>query len=190
MNQVIHSDKQSGSLFALFHHRGGVGYNLLLLKCSFDTNSWIKYNIYGIIPSIYHPQRNTAVFDSKHERIYFHAPSRVGDRKHSLTIFQIIGEYEYKINTIYANSRIDTRPFLNMIMINDQVHLIGGDNDKHFKYDPQENCFEIAHNLYDMMGTEELFGHGLIKIKNKLLMFGGDQSHEYGKALNTIGYNL
>ena len=165
---IVLYDNIRNSLFAIKHKLG-------LFKYSFDTDSWTKYQIKSSLKkslircSSYH----AAVINCKTNTIYlFNASYSI------MTKFQIMNNNKsiMELHQMPTDITADSQA----IIIKDECHIIGGfNNNKHIKYNTKTQKYQILHNFEKLFNFRHLLNHKLIKIQNKLLIFGGYDGDKY-----------
>ncbi len=160
---IIFFDEQSNSLYT-FHSTNG------LYKYSFDINSWNKYITIqnDLNPFFFNTRCPTSAINCNTNTIYIY-----GGNLKSLGKLKITdNENKWDVTDNLIESDVGAQA----IIINDEFHVIGGyKSNKHLKYMEQTKQFKVLHSFDTMFPTKvEEFGlHRLVKVKNKLLMFGG-----------------
>ena len=148
-----------------------IGRSTGFLQYSFDTNSWIRYEIKSSntsLPSFYY---DAATIDYEEKTLYCYETK-------SVTKFQIMNNSETKMEIIELPFEIGDD--FKAIIIKDECHIIGGDyNNKHIKYNTKTHKHQIIHDFKQVFNLDNLYWHQLIKIQNKLLIFGGCDGNNY-----------
>ena len=77
------------------------------------------------------------------------------------------------------------------IMINNEFHVIGGyRNNKHLKWNETIRKFEKLHDLRKAINWNGIGRHSMVKIKHKLLVFGGYDKHQHQYINNIYEYDI
>ncbi len=162
-----------------------------LLKYSFNTDSWTKQMVINQLarplyfPSFgsYASRLNPSAINSKANTIYF--ISSTGS----------IAKLQIKDDRTPTNWEIinPVHPFQvpfgsKAVILNNTFHIIGGYyNNYHVKWNDTLNQFETLHNLNKINSNQCGFGlHQVVKIKNKLILFGGREPNNGNKILDRI----
>ena len=163
---VVLYDNICYSLFAIKNKIG-------LLKYSFNTDSWTKYQIKtSLNKSLFKCLSDcAAAINCKTKTIYLF------NKPYSIIKLQIMNNNETKMEEIIIKTPQIKIPFVgsNAINIKDECHIIGGyqNHNKHIKYNTKTQKCQIIHDFKSPFDLNVIYLHKLIKIQNKLLIFGG-----------------
>ena len=151
---------------------------LQLLKYSFITDSWIKYKIQPLLPE---PTFNCHTYTAA-------AISNEGNEiclcnsNRKMIVFEIKDNNPAKLHIIDHLNEVKNGTWTGTgVMINDKFHVIGGSHHsfRHIAYNTIAQKCEIMHDSASISNlTKMWYGHSIIRIQQKLLIFGGsDHSH-------------
>jgi len=188
---AIVGDIENGVLY-MFKKQDG------LYRYEFATDSWIKLTIIPEIQVIQSSQRCIMEVFNGINSIYItpvaidcnQGKIMLNYAQGSVAIFELYDNDEVKMITVSdlaIGKYLDSRA----IMINQKFHIIGvGEyfRKKHIKYDPISQTITVLHQFVDIFDLNHIVNHEIVRIKNKILMFGGYNGHYF---LNNIyEYNI
>ena len=155
-----------------------------LFHYSFTTNAWIKHTITSTIDASFDGIRYHAMaLDEDQNKIYIH--HGVND---SIAILSLNDKNKYKLETITGLDDICHGDGSKGIMINGEFHSIGGEPVQHIKYDPITKTADLLHVLSETLNDSMCIDHRIIRVKNKILMFGG--WNEYDCFTGIMQYDI
>ena len=166
---VVVLDKRYNSLFAM-------GANMkFILEYSLDTKVWIKHHIKSSFPAV-SLLYQCAVMDSKQQIIF------IVHRLGAIAILKLKDDKtESKIEIVDGINGIGSGFGSQGITIDHELHIIGAnDNDKHIKYDTVTHKVHDLHHIHHSHKVSNVMHQRIIKIKNKILMFGGQTDSNAG----------
>ncbi len=142
---------------------------LELFEYSVLTKKWNIIQQHNKLPQDFGTP-NISAFDYKTKTVYLF------NEKGSFAKLQIKNDTENKweiINDLTKIKSITTGP--QAIIINNECHIIGGwGNEGHLKYNNKTKQIELLHKSNDEnIMVNQAQCHQLIRVKNKILMFGG-----------------
>ena len=171
-------DAEKKSLFAIHRSRGFCEY-------SFEKNLWIKHIIKTPLFSMDGINRKAIAIDSKQQKIY------VDHSWRSIAVFTLDANNQNgtELRIINNLSEWSSGYGATGIVIDGELHRIGGDGTKHMhiKYNPNTNRVEELHDFRAMFGLQYIAHHQMVRIKDDIWMFGGnelDLVHQYNISTN------
>lgn len=164
-------DETNNTIYAVSNHQG-------LLKYSLNTNTWITHETIDNLPSIFIKSYNDSAIINIHNKILYIctrdgtiAKLKLDDKKHKWNLFNSM------------TKDIGYGP--QAIIINDELHVIGGD--VHYNYHSiakfnitSHEYQKVNNNMEKALNSDKIYYHRCIKLKNKLLLFGGFQNGRGG----------
>eukprot|EP01084_Bolivina_argentea_P295497 508754_1 len=154
-----------------------------LMQYSFTTDSWIKHTIDPPLNlerynDYRDPNAPTAAINSDKKLIYLFDT-------YFMAKIQLFNDKNFKLERITAPDYIGSAP--KGVIINNEFHLIGHNN--HYKYDEELNEFLFQHELEsNREEIEWIENHGLAKVNDKVLIFGGRSDPEHPTFEFDFGY--
>ena len=181
-------DEQSSSLYAIERGKG-------LVKYAFATDTWHQQRPMHELPQHHLTSCTASTIDHRQNIIYICNSHYVAYSTQSLLPRDRISIVKVSINSGEQNedelanfNTVGTRP--QSLMINNEFHIIGGSyNNRHLKYNEETKQLEVLHYFVD----GDIWRHRLVRIKQKLLLFGGsnwndskctDAVHQYDISNN------
>ncbi len=162
----ILSHSRCKSIFAVSQNSGK---KLELFEYSVLTKKWNIIHQHNKLPQDFGTP-NISAFDCKTKTVYLF------DKKGSFAKLKIKNDTENKweiINDLTKIKSITTGP--QAIVIKDECHIIGGwGNEGHLKYNNKTKQIQVLHKSHEenIMINQAQYPR-LIRVKNKILMFGG-----------------
>ena len=144
-----------------------------------DSNTWIDHHVFNsVLPSSFMCGRFAV---GAGDVIY------VSDGNKDMKILKMEDngtKFEEITDTLHTGTGVRA------IMIRNDLHVIGGwDNHKHLKGNRKSNKWEILHERIVGMDCNCVGYHGLVKIKNRIMMLGG-YGYDRGHTDKMYEYNI
>ena len=171
-DQTMVFDKKRKSVFAILH-MDETDAEPRLIEYSFNTNSWIKYQIQAKSDTPFELRwYNPIAIDCEENEIY------LCNNPNQITEFKIMDNHIAKIEKITdLNEIIIGKVFGSGIMIKNEFHIIGGVlQNNHIRYNPNEQKCEVLHDLVPVIKVNTVCFANTIKVQEKILIFGGSNN--------------
>lgn len=159
-------DIENGSLFMVKKNDG-------LYKCEVATNSWVKLTITPSITEVFmgidSVHKTPIAIDCNQRKIMLNYGQG------SIAVFELNDSDVVKLNII-SDLAIGKFTDSRAIIINHEFHIIGAGkwlNKKHIKYDLNAQTIKVLHKFMDIFDLSHIGDHEIVRINNKILMFGG-----------------
>ena len=167
-------DSENNSLFMVNKQKH-------LFCCSFTRNKWVKHKIISsanVNSDFGNISCNATAINFKQKKIYIHHD------EDSIAIYSLTDTNSTKLEIIDDILGIGDGMGSKAVIIDNNLHLIGADGDKHMTCDPISKNVQVLHDLStifkDLIGFRGVLraDHRIVQISNTILLFGGCDSHD------------
>ena len=155
-----------------------------LLKYSLDENAWTKYH-----DAIFEKGQTSSrsIFSYPYATVHSAGDKIFAFNRHGSILIVNINEFKFE----YINDLIRTGTGAQGIMINNEFHVIGGyKSNQHLKWNEKNKKFEALHDLRKEINWNGIGHHCMVRIKHKILVFGGYNNYQHKYTNNVYEYDM